>query len=103
MRDPKLSLISAILLVPKKRQKFYLDTSKLSRGTFFKVKAELSEQGIVTIDEAKQMKLDHEKALKFVNENYPGLACTFDTTLGCSVNTYGDHRSANTGETDKQE
>ena len=103
MRDPKLSLISAILLVPKKRQKFYLDTSNLSRGTFFKVKAELSELGIVTIDEAKQMKLDHEKALKFVNENYPGLACTFDTTLGCGVNTYGDQRGVVMGETGNQE
>ena len=99
MRDPKLSLISAILLTPEKRQKYYLDVSKLSRGTFFKVKSELLEQGIVQIDDAKQMKLDREKALKFVNENYPGLACAFDTTLGCSVSTYGDHRSVATDQT----
>jgi hypothetical protein len=82
MRDPCLSIISAMLDAPQKPLKFYLATSKMSRGTFFKAKADLMSLGIVAFDGTKQLTLDTEKARDFVFDMYPGIAVNLTAPLG---------------------
>ena len=82
MRDPCLSIISAMLDAPQKPLKFYLATSKMSRGTFFKAKSDLMALGIVAFDVTKQLTIDTQKAVDFVVEMYPGIAFSFARPLG---------------------
>ena len=82
MRDPCLSIISAMLDAPLKPLKFYLAASKMSRGTFFKAKADLMALGIVAFDGTRQLTIDAQKALEFVNDLYPGIPFLYPSTSG---------------------
>lgn len=50
-----------------------MDMSGKSRGTFFKVKADLVALGIARQDDRKKLIVDREKAQHFLEEAYPGL------------------------------
>ena len=99
MRDPCLSIISALLLSPDMPLKFYLGVSKMSRGTFFKAKAELESRGIVFYTGSKQLTLDRDKALDFIVVAYPGLPSAYGTHLQAvgSAQTYGLYANLSNG------
>lgn len=82
MPDPYLTVIAVVAQNPGKPLKFYLDASKVSRGTFFKVKSDLELRGVLLKTERRQISLDHEKGLSFLANIYPGVEITLPTTFG---------------------
>ena len=79
MRDPYLVIIMAIRRYPGMPLKFYIDNSKVSRGTFFKVKGHLEQLGIVSLSAQKRIILNVEHGLRFLAEAYPGVKIDLDT------------------------
>jgi hypothetical protein len=79
MRDPYINLILSLIQDPGKTLKFYLDASKVSRGTFFKVKADLELMGILHWNDSRQITLNQEKGLTYLAGVYPGLSNVFGT------------------------
>ena len=77
MRDPVLAIISALVHSPIKPLKFYLEASKVSRGTFFKAKADLEELGVIVKDQNKKIVVDRDKCLEYLAEEYPGVSMLF--------------------------
>lgn len=77
MRDPYLTIISVLLNAPSKPLKFYLEASKVSRGTFFKGKAKLLGLGIICAGDDKQIVVDRDKCLRYLTEEYPGVSMLF--------------------------
>lgn len=80
MRDPYINLILSLIQYPGKPLKFYLDASKVSRGTFFKVKGDLELMGILFWDDSRQITLNHEKGINYLAGIYPGLSSVFDSS-----------------------
>ncbi len=78
MRDRYLMIISALIHAPNKPLKFYLEVSKMSRGTFFKAKAELVAQGVISTGDAGQIVLDRDKGLRLLADAYPGVSIDLD-------------------------
>ena len=77
MRDPYLTIIAALIHTPLKPLKYYLEVSKVSRGTFFKVKADLEAKGIIFKGEGRQILLDHDRGVRFLADAYPGVLIDF--------------------------
>jgi len=78
MRDPYLVIITLVSIYPEMPLKFYIDASKLSRGTFFKVKGHLEELKIIKINDRKRILVDEEKGLDYLAEAYPGVTISLD-------------------------
>jgi len=91
MRDASLSLILSLIQHPEKTLKFYLDASKVTRGTFFKVKAELEQMGILHWNDSRRIAINQEKSLHYLESSYPGLL----TLVGSKGNVTGpEHQAA---------
>ena len=96
MIDPHLSVILSVMTTPQRCIKFHLDATKISRGTFFKVKSDLEALGIVSKSETKHLKVDAEKALIFILNTYPGLPAAYEELFKKN----GQDRSSEAGATD---
>ena len=71
--DPYLLLITSIVCFPNKTLKFYIDATRVSRGTFFKVKRHLEALSIISQGDRKQLVVDLDRGQRFIDEAYPGL------------------------------
>lgn len=80
MSDPRLSIIAAVLKEPNKPLKVYMELSSIARATFFKAKASLEAEGILSFEAGKQLSIDRDAAKRFVSEHYPGLLNIVDET-----------------------
>jgi hypothetical protein len=73
MRDIYLRLIISIPCPPNIYLKFYHKFSKVSRGTFFKVKSHLEAKDIIRLKDRKQPVVGRVKGADYVEKAYPGL------------------------------
>lgn len=80
MRDPYLIIIALIGLYPDMPLKFYIDSSRISRGTFFKVKGHLEELEIITLNARKRLFINIDKGLAFLSDVYPGVTISLHTS-----------------------
>lgn len=75
MNDSRLWLILSLNEKPKHPIKYYISMFPKSRGSFFKAKAMLMDEGVIRDAQSKRgyLELDREKAQEFFNREYPGL------------------------------
>ena len=81
MRDPYLNVLAVVAKYPGRPLKFYVEESRVSRGTFFKVKSDLELRGALLKLERRQISLNREKSLSFLADAYPGVTITLPNSV----------------------